>query len=541
MSEDARAIASDAASALVEPRGWWARCESLLERASEHLNPLLVKEARQALKSNQFATTFILVMCLGWGWSFLGVAVSDNPLTVGPDGRGMLYGYFLILVVALFLIVPFSAFRSLAAEREDGTLALIAITTLSARQIVFGKLGSALVQMLVYLSALAPCIAFTALLRGVDIYLIALLMGVTISVSAAMSACGLMFASLSRSGHWQSALSALLVLGFAVPMFVWLVMAYEIFVDWNRAVLDGPLFWMVFLNVATVAWSFVALFCFTAASQLSFLSDNRATALRVVMMVQQVLAVGWCTFYTMVENDAEFLGWLVFLSGMYWGIVGVFMTGESPQLSPRVLRGLPQSLLGRAFFSWFNPGSGTGYVFAIANMGAVLVYAVGFGIFHPSLSRSSVYYSQTLYSLLLIWSYLAIYLGVGRLFLVWLRRRVQLSLPLVFLVHLLLHVFGNFVPFVMAISLDNLGPSRYSLILLPSWMATIDATTVSNPFLEFVVVLVGGTGILFFVVNLVLAAKELGYQRIATPERVAIDDLELHPELRPTTEKSPWD
>ena len=58
---------------------------------------------------------------------------------------------------------------------------------------------------------------------------------------------------------------------------------------------------------------------------------------------------------------------------------------------------------------------------------------------------------------------------------------------------------------------------------------------------EAIVLLVGGTGLLFFVVNLVLAANELGYQRIATPERVAIDDLELHPERRPTQEKSPWD
>jgi len=35
-----------------------------------------------------------------------------------------------------------------------------------ARQIISGKLGSAALQVLVYLSALAPCLAFTYLLRG---------------------------------------------------------------------------------------------------------------------------------------------------------------------------------------------------------------------------------------------------------------------------------------------------------------------------------------------------------------------------------------
>lgn len=538
----------DLTAEVTVPRGRWERFELWLERASEYLNPLLVKEARQSLKSNQFATTFILVMCLGWAWSFLGVAVSDYPLTLGPDGRGMLYGYFLILVVALFLIVPFSAFRSLAAEREDGTFALIAITTLSARQIVFGKLGSAIVQMLVYLSALAPCIAFTALLRGVDVYLIALLLGVTVSVSAGLSACGLMFAALSRTRQWQSALSALLVLGFAIPMFVWLVIAYEVFVDWNRAVLDGPTFWMAFLNVAMVSWSFVALFCFAAASQLSFLSDNRSTGLRVVMMVQQVLAVGWFSFYAIVDSDLEYLEFLVIVSGIYWGIVGIFMTGESPQLSPRVLRELPQSLLGRAFFSWFNPGAGTGYVFALANMGAVFLYLFAFIGLVQVRVLPAVYSTgwtgavQDPFSIfvlpLLVWSYLAIYLGLGRMILMGLRRRIHVSLPMTFLVHLLLHFVGNLLPFLLYISIDRF--SNYNAILLPSWIFTIEASS-SIAVREFYLLVVAVFGLLFFGVNLMFAARELGYQRLAMPERVVIDDLELHPERRPKPEKSPWD
>ena len=75
----------------------------------------------------------------------------------------MLCGYFIILTIPVLIIVPFSAFRSLAAEREDGTFELLSITALSSRQIVTGKLGSAMLQMLIYYSALAPCIAFTYL------------------------------------------------------------------------------------------------------------------------------------------------------------------------------------------------------------------------------------------------------------------------------------------------------------------------------------------------------------------------------------------
>ena len=34
-------------------------------------------------------------------------------------------------------------------------------------------------------------------------------------------------------------------------------------------------------------------------------------------------------------------------------------------LSPRVKRDLPQTLLGRIFLTWFAPGPGTGYMFAV--------------------------------------------------------------------------------------------------------------------------------------------------------------------------------
>ena len=154
----------------------------------ERLNPILVKEARQAMKSRHFSITFTLLLVCGWGWSLIGVACSMPAIYYAPTGIFMLVGYYCILAVPMLLVVPFSAYRSLAAEREDGTYELLSISTLSARQIVTGKLGSAILQMLVYYSALAPCIAFTYLLRGVDILSILLLLFYTFCISVILSA-----------------------------------------------------------------------------------------------------------------------------------------------------------------------------------------------------------------------------------------------------------------------------------------------------------------------------------------------------------------
>ena len=103
----------------------------------------------------------------------------------------------------LLIVVPYAAFRSLAAEREDGTYELLSITTLTARQIVLGKLGSAILQMMVYYSALAPCIAFTYLLRGIDIITIGLFLTYTFLASLLLSIFGLMMATVTQARHWQ--------------------------------------------------------------------------------------------------------------------------------------------------------------------------------------------------------------------------------------------------------------------------------------------------------------------------------------------------
>jgi hypothetical protein len=154
--EEAIDLTEPAAQA-VPAAGRWQRIGDWLERAGEWLNPLLVKECRQALKSRQFALTFTLVLILCWICSLFGVAWFGPSVSFGSVGDEIFFLYYIILAFALLIVVPYSAFRSLAAEHEDNTFELVAITSLKPRQIAGGKLGSAFVQILVYLSAAAPC------------------------------------------------------------------------------------------------------------------------------------------------------------------------------------------------------------------------------------------------------------------------------------------------------------------------------------------------------------------------------------------------
>ena len=257
----------------------WERAGPVAGEAGERLNPILVKEARQALKSRQFVVTFSLLLLCGWGWSLIGVALLMPAIYYSPSGPFMLIGYYVMLTVPMLLIVPFSAYRSLAGEREDGTYELLSITTLCSRQIVTGKLGSAVLQMLVYYSALSPCIAFTYLLRGVDIMTIALVLVYTFLASLLLSAVGLVVATVSRARHVQVLLSVALLLGLVFLTLMWCIWTAMFVEESADLPFDDAEFWIVQGSILTACASYLVLFLLAAAAQLSFASDNRSTKL----------------------------------------------------------------------------------------------------------------------------------------------------------------------------------------------------------------------------------------------------------------------
>src|SRR3954470_4485272 len=169
----------------------WSAIDRFLVYTGDWLNPILVKETRQALKSSQFTLTFGLVLIAGWIVTLGGVAFKGPRIFYAAEGGSLLACYFIVLALPLIVVVHLAAFRSLTAEREDNTYDLLSITSLKPRQIISGKLGSSVAQMAVYFSAITPCLAFTYLLRGVDLPTIAVLITYTFFWSLGLSMMGI--------------------------------------------------------------------------------------------------------------------------------------------------------------------------------------------------------------------------------------------------------------------------------------------------------------------------------------------------------------
>ncbi len=532
---------------------FWQRADAWMAKGSEYLSPILVKEARQALKSKQFIITFSLLLICGWAWSILGVAIMGPEIHFqGDSGMFLFLGYEFILLFPLVVIVPFSAYRSLASEWEDGTYEMISVTTLRAWQIIGGKLGSAILQMVVYLSALLPFLAFTNMLRGIDVVTIAYVVFWTVMACLFNTIVCLCVATITRDKIWQIVFSVALIakmLGWFVLGIVLISLAYSenvfsFFDDWE--------FWLVSGIFLTAVVGFQVLFFLIARARLLFPSQNRSTAIRVTMMIHQAIFAGWMGWaaiqFPPVPYEAVTV--FVFMLAIYWFLMGMFLTGENPQLSQRVKRSLPQSFLGRMFCTWFNPGSGTGYFFVVGNLaGAVLLVAFGLAMasfFKPEYINNwdSEKFAAVFLTCGLSLCYLTIYLGTARLFLLFLRRFAEVGVLLAVLINVLLYLVGELVPLVVSMMIPGVREEAYSLLQFPSPGFTIyvaiDSTT-SRELAAVALLFLLLPAAIIFMLNFIFAASEIRQFRMAAPKRVQQEEAVLRPKRDEPTYRSPWD
>ena len=103
-----------------------------LDRRSDDLSPLVVKEARQGVRGREFVLSFVACLLAGLIVAFVGAteALAGNG-TAGRWTFGALMGCLAFLGLA---VVPLGAFNTLRHERIELTLDLITVTSLSPRR-----------------------------------------------------------------------------------------------------------------------------------------------------------------------------------------------------------------------------------------------------------------------------------------------------------------------------------------------------------------------------------------------------------------------
>lgn len=343
------------------------------DRASDWCNPILVKEVRQALKSRAFVATFLLLLLGSWLISAFGLLAAGASVEYGSVGQTFFIFYFGVLCVALGIVIPFGAFRSLLNERDDNTYELLSITTLSPGQIVRGKWACAVVQTLLFYSAIAPFIAFTALLQGFDFGQAAVLLVGAFYGSTALSITTLMLSTTVRQRVWQGFLSMTLVA--ALCLLVAMILSGLSSLMMFPLPLDEPDFWWSVAAMLVMSASYQWLFYQIAAARLTFESENRSTGIRLTVSGQFWLM--WILpalfhWYRGTVPDHDLVWFLTGASGVHLALLGLSFSAEPDGLSRRVRRRLPQRTWLRLLFAPLLPGGARGYLFVLLHLAALL-------------------------------------------------------------------------------------------------------------------------------------------------------------------------
>jgi hypothetical protein len=400
--------------------------------------------------------------------------------------------------------------------------------------------------MIFNFSALTPCLAFTYLLRGVDLATIIVLLAYAFFCSLGLSMVGLLLATATQNRVSQVFMSVGFIVMLLFACFLALTGAYEaIFSGFGFRLLDSEPFWIITAVFATLYATTFALAFHAAAGMITFSTENRSTPLRICMLVQQAAWVGWISFGWIHDQlQLQGLVFLIMFAGMYWYIMGTMLTSERPEMSQRVKRQLPSTKLGRVLFTWLNPGPGSGYMFVIANTTGLAVVCV-LGMIASSFSTAAAAgwpgSDEVLLLLVIGWGYLVAYLGLGMLVIAALRRVAEVTMLASVLVHFLVLLAGSGIPAVVQAMSVEMRDLDYSFMQItnPFWSLThISDGGIAEGYV--LVLIVPAAAICMLLLNLRGVVRELLEVRIAPPPRVVADEAELHPppEALPT---NPWD
>lgn len=299
----------------------------LSERLGDRINPLVVKEIRQGLRTRVFWVCFGLMLLACLLLSLMAYAdVRDGGYA--PRGQTYFFTYFVCLGLVHFFVIPYSAYRSLAREREDETWVLLALTGLGPRRILRGKVTSFLAQAALYASAVGPFLLFSYYLNGIDLPTILLVLALGAAWVVFLTVLGVCAATLA-DGRLGRAFVHFVVLGvLASGVMQGLGGAFAIAEGGSRLMREDA-----FPYVICVAlWLMLGygwLLFETAASRLALITEDYSRGPRRALALQMVVSAVIVTVIWLVEDRERAVGAVAGVAGaLHLTLVGVFLMSD---------------------------------------------------------------------------------------------------------------------------------------------------------------------------------------------------------------------
>ena len=343
------------------------------------LNPIVIKELRQGVRS-WTVTGMLLLFLVVLFITALGFLVTQS-FDVSPNmqlGGTMFSAFLVILAGASVFFIPLMLGVRVAQERQDNNPDLLYVSTLSPTQIIFGKFLCGAYTALLFFSACMPFMAFTNLLRGVDLPTVFFILFFLFLVVCAANMFAIFLACLPMSRPFKF---LFLIYGIFQSFGVvgsMVATSFQFMRSGVGAMMSGRDFWIGTATAVGIGVAVTGLLFILSVALVSPPSANRARPVRLYLTVIWLLG-GLLSFAWVWQTGAanRMLAWAYPTFGVMMLALLVCISNHD-DLSLRVRRTIPAAGLKRFFaFLLYNGAAGglvwVGSILALTLLATVAV------------------------------------------------------------------------------------------------------------------------------------------------------------------------
>jgi len=392
-----------------------------LDNASDRLSPIVVKEVRQIVRGREFNYSFMVSLVVGLLVAFFGAANASSG--TGTTGQAVFVALTACLALLGIGIVPFGAFSALRNERLEQTMDLISVTSLSARKVIIGKLLAQAVKLATLFAGMAPFVATSFLLGGIDFVSIVVSLTMVFLVSLWVCAAALMVSSLAKTRGMSGALLAggglILLLFFGgvgiIPRLLFMLAGGRGGFgggSFSIGVPSGPDGWWALAMFLTFGAASLVNLVLLAENRLSSPVENKSTPLRIGFFVQFLAIIIGFSAVARFTTAPRVVEPLAVFGLLHLMIVAAFTVTEEFTVSRRVLRRIQAPSRWSPLWTIFWPGGGRGAAYVLFQMVLLIVVV-------RSLSMREVG------RVVACCGYVCFFTGVPAVLLRWARPRIQ--------------------------------------------------------------------------------------------------------------------
>ena len=262
------------------------------------LNPIVIKELRQGVRS-WTVTGMLLLFLVVLFIASLGFLVTESfDINQNMQLGGSMFSAFMVILAgaSIFFIPLYTAVR-VAAERQENNPDLLYVTTLSPARIIRGKFLCSAYIALLFFSACMPFMAFTNLLRGVDLPTVFFILGYLFLAVCAANMIAIFVACIPASRPFKVLFA---MGGFFASFWIVIPLVTVSFFTMRSgvgAMMAGRDFWIGALTAIVIGLAMIGLFFVLSVALVSPPSANRALPVRiyitVIWLLGGLLDFGW--------------------------------------------------------------------------------------------------------------------------------------------------------------------------------------------------------------------------------------------------------